>query len=177
MKFLVTACLLSERLRPRPRADVVGFFEENEILIPFATILTIERGLQLLAHADGKKELLLRGQVDALISEHKIFEGSDRQIASAMARILAHGPLRHMWLPNGRAKHPAYGHYIWVAAASLVTDIHIAAVKTSALEKVSAYFGLPGIYAPVGKLETRSRLCGGAMAGETLPSDSASPAC
>ncbi|NEI06162.1 hypothetical protein GUK34_15165 [Rhizobium leguminosarum] len=45
MKFIVTACLLSEMLNPRPKPGTREFFEWSEVVIPFGTYLTIERGL------------------------------------------------------------------------------------------------------------------------------------
>lgn len=149
MKFLVTACLFSERLKPRPKAGIQEFFERSELVIPFATYLTIERGLDVLARKDAVREVGLRLQIEALLAGCEILQGRDPEIARAMARILGHGPLRHTWLPNQQAKEPSYGHYPWVAAASMATCIPIAAVKTKDLTVVRTYFDLPGLYDPV----------------------------
>lgn len=104
MKFLVTACLLSERLKPRPKPGIQAFFERSEIAIPFATYLTIERGLEMLARNHAEKAVQLRGDIMALLVGCEFIHGYDAEIAHAMARILGHGPLRHTWLPNEKAK-------------------------------------------------------------------------
>ena len=149
MKFLITACLLSQRLKPRPKPGIQEFFERCEIIIPFATYLTIERGLEVLSRRDAIKEATLREQFEALIKGCQFLESDIAAIARAMARILGHGPLRHTWLPSEKAKEPSYGHYPWVAAGSLVTGIPIAALKTKDLVAVNSYFRLPGLYDPV----------------------------
>ncbi|MCQ1572706.1 hypothetical protein NFO65_18415 [Neorhizobium galegae] len=151
MKFLVTACLLSERLKPRPKPGIQEFFESAEIVIPFATYLTIERGLDLIARNDVAKESSLRTQVDAMLSGCETLRGKDPEIARVMARILGCGPVRHTWLPNEKAKAPAYGHYPWVAAASIVTGIPIATVKVADLLTVSTWFDLPGVFDPTAR--------------------------
>ncbi|MHC2297931.1 hypothetical protein [Rhizobium mongolense] len=174
MKFLVTACLLSERLKPRPKPDVQEFFERSEIAIPFATYLTIERGLDVLARNDADKEMRLRGQIEALLAGCEFLRGNDAEIARAMARILGHGPLRHTWLPNEKAKAPSYGHYPWVAAASMATGIPIAAIKTTDISAVGAYFDLPGLYDPVRRAWLRAEPRAKAFPDETPSSNGVS---
>ncbi|RWX40292.1 hypothetical protein ELH72_08675 [Rhizobium ruizarguesonis] len=149
MKFLITACLLSERIKPRPKPGTQEFFERSEIAIPFATYLTIERGLDVLSRKDAEKEIRLRTQIEALMAGCEILRADDAAIARALARILGYGPLRHTWLPNEKAKEPSYGHYPWVAAASMITGIPIAALKTNDITAVGAHFDLPGLYDPV----------------------------
>lgn len=151
MKFLVTACLFSERLKPHPKPGVREFFEKSEIAVPFATFLTIERGLDILAMKDAEKEVTFRAQTVTLLSQCEIVNGDTAEMARAMARILGHGPLRHMWLPNQKAKEPSFGHYPWIAATSMITGIPIATIKTRDLAAVGSYFELPGLYDPVNK--------------------------
>ncbi|MDC7745814.1 hypothetical protein [Rhizobium binxianense] len=174
MKFLVTACLLSERLKPHPKPGVQEFFERSEIAVPFATYLTIERGLEILARRDPCKEALLRHQVGALLEGCQVLESDNASVALALARILGYGPLRHTWLPSEKAKEPSYGHYPWVAAASLVTGIPIATVKTKDLLAVSSYFELSGIYDPVHGVWMRGRIPTGSPRNETLSANSVS---
>lgn len=173
MKFLVTACLLSERLKPRPKPGIQEFFERSEIAIPFATYLTIERGLEMLTRNHAEKVVQLRGDIMALLVGCEFIHGYDAEIAHAMARILGHGPLRHTWLPNEKAKEPSYGHYPWVAAASLATGIPIAAVKTTDLLAVGDCFELPGLYDPVRRTWLSAKFCTEALGDET-PSNGAS---
>lgn len=149
MKFIVTACLLSEMLKPRPKPGTREFFERSEVVIPFGTYLTIERGLDSLSRADSAKSLELRSQVESLIAGLQLLQGHDPEIARVMASILAHGPARHTWVPNEKAKVPSYGHYPWVAAASIATGIPIAAIKTKDLLAVGDHFQLPGLYDPM----------------------------
>lgn len=169
MKYLVTACLLSERLKPRPKPGVREFFERSQIVIPFATHLTIQRGIGALAERDPGKARILEDQIDALMAGCETLVGDDLEIARAMARILGHGPLRHTWLPNDRAKLPTYGHYPWVAAASLATGIPIASVKLQDLAVVSSYFELPGVFDPVERSWVRLRPAAWVASGETPP--------
>ncbi|RVK38549.1 type II toxin-antitoxin system VapC family toxin [Sinorhizobium meliloti] len=175
MKFLVTACLLSERLKPRPKPGIQEFFERSAIAIPFATYLTIERGLDILARNKADKEAQLRGDIMTMLAGCEFVQGYDAEIARAMARILGHGSLRHTWLPNAKAKEPSYGHYPWVAAASLVTGIPIAAVKTTDVLAVGNYFELPGVYDPVRKTWLSTNFCTEALGGEAPSSNGASP--
>ncbi len=174
MKFLVTACLISDRLKPRPKPGVREFFERTEIVVPFATYLTMERGLDALSRRDLIKEGMLREQIGVLLEGCQILHGDNAAIARAMARILGHGPLRHTWLPNMKAKEPSYGHYPCVAAASLVTGIPIAAVKTKDLVAVGSYFDLPGIYNPAIGTWVRNEVSSESHDNETLSSNSAS---
>ncbi|MDX0906354.1 hypothetical protein GOL75_14035 [Sinorhizobium medicae] len=171
MKFLVTACLLSERLKPRPKPGIQEFFERSEIAIPFATYLTIERGLDILSRSDAEKEVKLRGQTVALLAGCQFVQGDNAEMARVMAQILGHGPLRHTWLPNEKAKKPSYGHYPWVAAASIVTGIPIATIKTNDLSAVGAYFELPGLYDPVRKVWLRADLHAEVLVDETPSSN------
>lgn len=160
MKFIVTACLLSEMLKPRPKPGTLEFFERSEVVIPFGTYLTIERGLDSLSRVDQVRGVELRCQVESLITRCHILKDHDPAIARVMGEILGHGPLRHTWLPNGKAKEPSYGHYPWVAAASIATDIPIATVKMKELVAVGDRFELPGLYDPVGGRWIRSAVCG-----------------
>ncbi|MDK4733944.1 hypothetical protein [Rhizobium sp. CNPSo 3490] len=148
MKFIVTACLVSEMLKPRPKPGTREFFERYEVVIPFGTYLTIERGLDSLSRIDSAKSLELRSQVESLIAGLQLLQGHDPAIARVMARILAHGSVRHTWVPNEKAKVPSYGHYPWVAAASIATGLPIAAIKTKDLLEVADHFQLPGLYDP-----------------------------
>lgn len=151
MKFLVTACLLSEQVKPRPKPGIQDFFERSQIAIPFPTWLTIERGLDALSRKDSEKEVRLRRQIEALAAGLEVVRVDDAMIARALARILGHGPLRHTWLPSEKAKEPSYGHYPWVAATAIVTGLPIAAIKTADLSAVAGRYELPGLYDPVRK--------------------------
>lgn len=143
-------------------------------MIPFATYLTIERGIEVLTRKDTSKEPGLRLRIEALLAGCEILQGNDPEIARAMARILGHGALRHTWLPNEKAKEPSYGHYPWVAAASMVTGIPIAAVKTKDLSAVGSYFELPGLYDPVRRTWLHARTFNGTMSDETPSSNGVS---
>ena len=163
MKFLVTACLLSERVKPRPKPGVQEFFESSQIAIPFPTWLTIERGLDTLSRKDPEKEVRLRRQIEGLAAGLEVVRVDDAAIAHALARILGHGPLRHTWLPNEKAKEPSYGHYPWVAATAIVTGLPIAAIKTTDLSAVAGSYELPGLYDPVRRAWLHGAIIEGAL--------------
>ncbi|MDO1583618.1 hypothetical protein [Rhizobium oryzicola] len=148
MKYLITACVLSEFSKRRPKLGLLNFFERSQIAIPFGTCLTIERGLEALSKRDACKAAELRKFYEELLTGVEVIGNRDRDIARVLARILDHAPLRNTWLPNERAKLPSYGHYPMVAAASIVTELPIAAVKTRDLERIDSVFPLPGIFNP-----------------------------
>ncbi|WP_143541483.1 hypothetical protein [Rhizobium anhuiense] len=116
----------------------------------------------------------MRKQIGALLQGCQVLESDNASIARTVARILGHGPLRHTWLPKEKAKEPSYGHYPWVAAASLATGIPIAAVKTKDLVAVNSYFELPGLYDPVRGVWVRNRISPRSLGKETLSANSVS---
>lgn len=120
-------------------------------MVPFPTLLTIERGLDVLSRKDSEKAVGIRRQIEALVVGLEEVRVDDAMIARALARILGHGPLRHTWFPNEKAKEPSYGHYPWVAATAIVTGLPIASIKTTDLSAVAGRYDLPGLYDPFSK--------------------------
>ena len=100
MKYIVTACVLSELFKARQNPSMRAFFERCQIVISFGTCLTIERGLEALAKQNMRKADELRALYERLISGIEIIGNRDREIARVMARILNHPPLLNTWLPN-----------------------------------------------------------------------------
>jgi predicted nucleic acid-binding protein len=147
-KFIVTSCLVSDCMKPRPNLELVRFIKSADVAITFPTCLDVERGIVWIGKTNPAKAATIRELFSRLMSETGFLDGMSAETARIFASMLACKKLNGLWMPNKHAKYPGIGTSLMTAALSIAHAIPIATVNQSVFLEIAAYFELPGVYDP-----------------------------
>lgn len=146
MRYITTTCLISETCKPRPKPHILDFAASNDLVFTPATLIDIERGILRIMQTNPAKGVALREWFAHERERRPVLTGREQETAKVLATILECRHLKHVWLPDPKAKHPSFGHHAATAAAAIAHELPIAAVSVKPFVAINEYFSIPGVF-------------------------------
>lgn len=118
------------------------------MIIPFAAVIEIERGIVHLAGHNAPRAYLLSKWLNSLQTSDVIHGVMNLETARLYGQMTSVPALYDLWATSPVAKKPTLGQDLSIAAVAIVMGAPIATINIKDFMKIDSFFPLPGLYNP-----------------------------